>query len=101
MEDLSAILLTLGGISVAIGAVLLATGPYLGSGLATRSSQPKPAKRASGPDRMRELIASEQMVRTRRARFGPTIRWAGIGAFATGMSLFAIGTAVRIFLVGT
>lgn len=101
MEDLGAILLTLGGIGVAIGAVLLAAGPYLGGGLATRSSQPKPAKRASGPDRMRELIASEQLVRTRRARFGATIRWAGFGAIVTGIGLFAIGTAVRIFLLGT
>ncbi|MEI8220042.1 MAG: hypothetical protein ACOYOM_00460 [Chloroflexota bacterium] len=48
---------------------------------------------------MRELIASEQLVRTRRARFGATIRSAGIGAVLTGIALFACGTAVRIFLV--
>ena len=99
MEDLGAILLTVGGIAVAIGAVLLVTSPYLGRGLAATSSQPKPAKRSSGPDRMRELIASEQLSRTRRARFGATIRSAGIGAVLTGIALFACGTAVRIFLV--
>lgn len=99
MEDWGSTLLSLGGIVVAIGAVLLVTSSTLGRGLAAKSGQPKPAKRSSGPDRMRELIASEQMVRKRRVRFGSTIRRAGIGAVLTGIALFASGTAIRVFLV--
>ncbi len=89
------VLLFLGAVAFGIGVVLLVGAPLLSGTVASRTTRPELARRASGPDRMRNLIASQQASRSRRSTLAVRLRVAGIAASVIGGATFIAGVAMR------
>lgn len=91
-------LLVLGAVAFGVGVVLLVAAPRLSANVSDRASRPDAARRASGPDRMRSLIAAQQASRTRRLYLARRLRVSGIGLVVVGGIAFGIGAVTRSML---
>lgn len=89
------LLLLLGGVTFGVGVVLLVGSPMLAGTVAERTTRPELARRASGPDRMRGLIVSQQAARSRRATLAKRLRVIGATLAVAGSLGFVAGVALR------
>ncbi len=78
MTGLSLLLLILGGVLLVAGIGTVIIAPLLASRTAAVTSRPKLERRASGPDRMRELITAQRTERTRTYGLSSTLTRTGI-----------------------
>ena len=78
-------LFVLAAVLLLIGVTLLALAPLMASRVAATTSRPKLARRASGPDRMRALIASQRTERLRRASLSGTLARSGVALSAAAI----------------
>ena len=86
------LLCVVAGALLCAGLILLVTAPMLASRVATTTSRPRLAKRASGPDRMRGLIAAQRSARQRRSSLRTTMTRSGVALVgAAAVSLIAAG----------
>lgn len=92
------ILLLVGGVALAVGVVLLVGAPRLAGTVAGHATRPEHARRASGPDRMRLLIAAQQASTSRRLNLAVRLRIVGIALAVLGGVAFVTGVAMRSVL---
>ena len=89
------ILLVVGVIMTGVGIVLLVGASRLRTSTESRTRPPDVAHRASGPERMRNLIAAQQASRLRRETLGVRFRLVGACLAAAGAAAFIAGVALR------
>ena len=89
------ILLLVGGVTFGIGVVLLVGAPMLAGPVAERTTRPELARRSSGPDRMRTLIAAQQASKSRRTTLAVRLRVVGIVLAVVGGAAYIAGVATR------
>jgi hypothetical protein len=89
------VLLLIGAISFGIGVVIVVGAPMIAGTVAERTTRPELARRASGPDRMRNLIASQQASRSRRSLLAARLRLVGVAMVVVGGTAFVSGVAIR------
>ncbi len=89
------ILLVVGVIAFGVGIVLLVGASRLQTFADSRAPLPEVARRASGPERMRNLIAAQQASRLRRETLGVRFRLVGACLAAAGAAAFIAGVALR------
>ena len=89
------ILLLVGAVAFGVGVVLLVGAPMFAGTVAERTTRPELARRASGPDRMRNLIASQQASRSRKSTLAVRLRISGIAMAILGGVAFVAGVAMR------
>lgn len=89
------VLLLVGAVAFGVGVVLLVGAPIFAGTVAERTTRPESTRRASGPDRMRNLIASQQASRSRRSTLAVRLRISGIVMTVLGGVAFVTGVAMR------
>jgi hypothetical protein len=72
------LLLIVGAVLLVAGLATVATAPLMASRAASAASKPKLERRASGPDRMRELITSQRTERSRSRTLASTLTRSGV-----------------------
>ncbi len=86
------ILCVVAGALLCAGLILLVVAPMLASRVASTTSRPRLAKRASGPDRMRGLIAAQRSARQKRSSLQTAMTRSGVVLLgAAAASLVAAG----------
>jgi hypothetical protein len=78
MLVLHLLLLIVGAVLLVVGLATVATAPLMASRAASASARPKLERRASGPDRMRELITSQRTERSRSRTLASTLTRSGL-----------------------
>jgi hypothetical protein len=94
MTGLALPLVLLAAFLLVAAAALLLLSPAVAGRVASSTSRPKLERRASGPDRMRNLIAAQRTERARRSILSRTFTRAGVAlGIASAITLIAGGIA--------
>lgn len=96
MTGLALLLLVVAGALLVLGMITIALAPVLASRVASTTSKPTLERRASGPDRMRNLIQSQRTERSRSRGLAATLTRTGIGLAALA-ALSLVGGLVAWF----
>ena len=89
-------LFILAGALLVVGITLLALAPLMAARVAATTSRPRLERRASGPDRMRELISAQRTERQKRSSLSGVLTRSGT-ALSVAAVLALIGGVVAWF----
>lgn len=90
MTAVALALLSAGGLLLVIGVLMVAAAPVVASRVASTTTRPTLARRASGPERMRTLIGAQRTERGRRTSLASALTRTGVGlAVLSAVSLLA------------
>jgi hypothetical protein len=98
MTGVALLLLVVGAVLLVLGVVTVALAPVLATRMAATTTKPKLERRASGPDRMRNLINAQRTERTRSRGLASALTRTGI---ALGiLSVLSFGGGIVAWIAG-